>query len=389
MTKIAAELADSLALSPDWRQIFADVPRHLFAPVQAWALRDGRPGQRIDATADRQEWLRHVYAPDTAIIIQCDDGATAASDQQGVPTSSISAPDVAATFLQLLEVRDGNTVLEIGTGSGWTAGLLARRLGSDHVTTVEIDPALAAQAAANLRSAGFDPAVITRDGAAGFPPSAPYDRIHVTCGVSDIPAAWLSQCRPGGIIALPWLPTGHAGHQLKLRVGRDGTATGRFHGSCGYMMMRSQRTCWQGHDVPGARESRTKIDPREIALADPGLHLMIAARMPGVTHFPVQDPDGTFSLLLTDNAPEQSWAAADFYPHPREVKVTEYGHRSLWSEAEAAYAAWLRAGCPVQARFGLTVSHRIADLWLDKPTDGTIGSASLATASAKSTGLDQ
>jgi protein-L-isoaspartate O-methyltransferase len=57
----------------------------------------------------------------------------------------------------------------------------------------------------------------------------PYDCIHVTCGITRIPCTWVTQCRPGALIVLPWLPTGYAGHWLRLHVGADGRAIGRFH----------------------------------------------------------------------------------------------------------------------------------------------------------------
>jgi len=98
----------------------------------------------------------------------------------------------------------------------------------------------------------------------------PYDRIHVTCGITRIPCTWVTQCRPGALIVLPWLPTGYAGHRLRLHVGADGRAIGRFHGGCGYMMMRSQRSTWNAHHADPARTSTSLLDPRAITTADPG-----------------------------------------------------------------------------------------------------------------------
>lgn len=363
MTDPAEELAAALGVDEQWRRAITEVPRHLFAPERASAMRGAEPAVLVDAAVDRAGWLRHVYDARTAIIIQRDDGHLPAEDADGVPTSSMSAPDAAAGFLDLLDVQDGDRVLEIGTGSGWTAGLLCHRLGDDQVTTIEVDGDLAARASQNLAAAGFKPAVITGDGADGYPAGGPYDRVHVTCGVADIPAAWISQCRPGGIIVLPWMPTGYPGHQLRLHVEPGGRATGRFHGTCGYMMLRSQRIHWHAHDPVGARTSLGRVDPRQIARADPGLHLMIAARMPGVTLIAVPDINGEFSLLLTDNAPEPSWAAADYYPGTGQARVTQHGNRSLWTETEAAHTAWLDAGCPTQDRYSLTITPDWQRLW--------------------------
>jgi protein-L-isoaspartate O-methyltransferase len=69
-----------------------------------------------------------------------------------------------------------------------------------------------------------------------------FDRLHVTCGVSRIPYAWITQLSPGGVAVLPWMPDGQNGYQVRLTARGDGTATGTFHGPAGYMMLRAQRT---------------------------------------------------------------------------------------------------------------------------------------------------
>ncbi|MEV4117085.1 hypothetical protein [Nonomuraea sp. NPDC049695] len=111
-------------------------------------------------------------------------------------------------FLQLLSPARGDRILEVGTDSGWTAALLSWWCGSDGITSMEVDPQVAAQAAANLKTTAFTPHLITGDGLAGCPERAPYDRVHVTADVSRIPRAWIEQTRPGAMIVLPWHPGG-------------------------------------------------------------------------------------------------------------------------------------------------------------------------------------
>jgi protein-L-isoaspartate O-methyltransferase len=370
----AAALADSLracgALTdPRWHQAISAVPRQLFAPARA-QVQSADEGERvIDSGDDPDEWLRQVYAPGTAIITQREDGQVPVASDEGVPTSSLSEPAIVAEFLELLEIRDGNTVLEIGTGSGWTAALLSHRVGEDRVTTIEIDGQVASQAERNLKAAGFAPSVILGDGAVGWPSAAPYDRVHVTCGVAQIPMAWVEQCRPGAVIVLPWLPAGYGGHQLQLRVGGDGRATGRFYGGCGYMMIRSQRTRWNAHHATQARTSAGRLDPREVTAGDPGLQLLFAALLPGVTQMGIHDADGSFSLLLSDHDREAgSWAACDYDPATGHSQVTQYGDRSLWDETEATFDAWLSLGTPARSRFGLTLDNSGQHVWLDTPS---------------------
>ncbi|QXJ22425.1 methyltransferase domain-containing protein [Actinomadura graeca] len=173
----------------DWADALRAVPRHLFVPDQAWcAPDDGRDGFPIDRTAKPGQWLEATYA-EAAIIIQVDDGVTAPITGVGRYTSSLSAPGMALTFLRQLDPHRGNRVLEVGTGTGWTAALLAHRLGAGRVITVEIDQDVAEGAIANLANAGLPVQVLIGDGARTWPEGEVFDRVHVTCGVRDLPYA--------------------------------------------------------------------------------------------------------------------------------------------------------------------------------------------------------
>ncbi len=107
------------------------------------------------------------------------------------------APKVEARLLQELAVRKHERVLEIGAGSGYMAALLAHK--AQHVTTLEIDPALAVAAAANLRAAAvMNVTVTTADGAKGLPAEAPFDVIVLSGSVPKVPEALLAQLKVGG-----------------------------------------------------------------------------------------------------------------------------------------------------------------------------------------------
>ncbi|BAN22444.1 protein-L-isoaspartate O-methyltransferase family protein [Caballeronia insecticola] len=110
------------------------------------------------------------------------------------------APRVEARILQELAVHKGETVLEIGAGSGYMAALLAHR--GRHVTTIEISPELAAFAKQNLSANGVTNAeVIAGDGALGWKDAAPYDVICVSGGLPVMPQELLEQLKIGGRIA--------------------------------------------------------------------------------------------------------------------------------------------------------------------------------------------
>jgi protein-L-isoaspartate(D-aspartate) O-methyltransferase len=120
--------------------------------------------------------------------------------------SSASAPDVMAAMLEQLEPRPGQHVLEIGAGSGYNAALLAHLVGPDgHVTTIDIDTDLVEQAREHLQAAGVSNVeVIEADGALGYAPNAPYERIMLTVASHDLAPAWREQLAHGDArIVLP------------------------------------------------------------------------------------------------------------------------------------------------------------------------------------------
>lgn len=107
------------------------------------------------------------------------------------------APKIEAHALQALQVRKADKVLEIGTGSGFMAALLAAH--ADHVWSVEIVPELAEMARANLRRQGIDNVTVeTADAALGWPAHAPYDVIMVSGSLPVLPKELLAQLKVGG-----------------------------------------------------------------------------------------------------------------------------------------------------------------------------------------------
>jgi protein-L-isoaspartate(D-aspartate) O-methyltransferase len=106
-------------------------------------------------------------------------------------------PKIEARVLQELKLKSTDTVLEIGTGSGYMAALLGAR--ASQVTTVEIEPALAERARENLTAAGaLNVRVEVGDAAQGWATHAPYDVIVVSGGLPVLPQEMVAQLRPGG-----------------------------------------------------------------------------------------------------------------------------------------------------------------------------------------------
>ena len=126
---------------------------------------------------------------------------------------TISAPSIVAYMTELLDPDKGMKVLEVGTGSGYQAAVLAEIVApSDeprsewgHVYSIERIPELAEYARRNLEKTGYADrvTVIVGDGSKGYPPEAPYDRIMVTAAAPRIPRSLEEQLAPGGRMVIP------------------------------------------------------------------------------------------------------------------------------------------------------------------------------------------
>ena len=116
---------------------------------------------------------------------------------------TISQPFVVARMCELLELDGSEIVLDVGTGSGYHAALLARL--ARHVYSIEVHASLSRQAGENLRAAGVDNVtLVVGDGSRGLPEAAPYDAINVAAAAGgEIPHALFEQLAPGGRLVAP------------------------------------------------------------------------------------------------------------------------------------------------------------------------------------------
>jgi protein-L-isoaspartate(D-aspartate) O-methyltransferase len=144
-------------------------------------------------------------------------------------------------MLGQLDVRHGHRVFEAGAGTGWNAALLAALAGpGGHVTTIDIDPAVSAQAAASLERSGFPGVhVSTGDAGLGAPENAPYDRAIITIGSLDIPPAWFAQLKSGGRLVVPLRWRGQT-QSVALVLGEDGLLRSDSVFLCGFVPMIGQ-----------------------------------------------------------------------------------------------------------------------------------------------------
>jgi protein-L-isoaspartate(D-aspartate) O-methyltransferase len=140
---------------------------------------------------------RHLFVDRSMASYAYEDMALTIGEGQ-----TISQPYMVAIMTQLLELSGVEKVLEVGTGSGYQAAVLAEL--AKEVFTIERIGSLAEQAAQRFRSLGYDNIHIrTGDGTLGWPDASPFDRIIVTAGSPGIPAPLLQQLAGNGIIVLP------------------------------------------------------------------------------------------------------------------------------------------------------------------------------------------
>lgn len=129
---------------------------------------------------------------------------------------TISQPYVVALMCEMLELTDSDTVLEIGTGSGYAAAVLCELC--KKVITVERIPELAERASSTLAEAGYQNVEIhCGDGSLGFPNHAPYDAILVSASAPSTPDTLKQQLKPGGRLVIPVGATQASQDLLRIR----------------------------------------------------------------------------------------------------------------------------------------------------------------------------
>jgi protein-L-isoaspartate(D-aspartate) O-methyltransferase len=127
---------------------------------------------------------------------------------------TISQPYIVALMTQLARPQPGDKALEVGTGSGYQAAVLAEI--TEHVYTIELEADLARTATTRLQHLGYDNITVRAgDGYAGWTEHAPFDIILVTAAPEEVPQALLEQLAPGGRMVIPVGPT-HSVQHLRL-----------------------------------------------------------------------------------------------------------------------------------------------------------------------------
>ena len=329
-----------------WRPLVAAVPRHELVPRwwagggDGWQLRDG-PAMPVE------DWLGGVYR-DTSLVTQVGtlhaDHATRDDRPEGRPTSSSTLPGLVVAMYRYAMIGDGMDVLDVGTGSGYGTALLARRLGDEHVTSVDIDPYLVKAAGERLAALGIGPLVTVADASGPLPGT--YDRIVSMTSVAPVPASWLAALRPGGRLVTTLAGTGLL---VTANRTRDGGAKGQteFY-RAGFMEARTGPDYAPRllHAIPGALdgdagEITTGRYPVVNITSAWELYSMLGVTVPGIEHHFETAEDGTRTAWLAH--PDGSWARASAVGDELPV-VRQGGPRRLWDITDEIRHAWLMDG---------------------------------------------
>ncbi|MFI8450480.1 ATP-grasp peptide maturase system methyltransferase [Streptomyces erythrochromogenes] len=360
--ELRLQLAEQLTVASHlrtaaWRRAVEDVPRHEFLRGGYFERIDvpGRPTAWTPVLPESPRWLRSCYTDDSLVTQIA--GTIVPGDIRGeitrLPTSSGTLPSLVVRMLEDLHVEDTNRLLIIGVGTGYSSGLACQRLGSEHVTAVEIDPDVASRARGALGGCGYAPTVVVGDGLAGWKDGGPYDRIVAYCGTVTLPYEWVDQTRPGGVILATvggWM---YSSELARLTVTGDGTATGRLlDGRNSFMLARPQTPPPIGllPDLDQADDQPTELAAH--ALDDWDTRFVAQLAAPRAQRVTLQREGTTEHVLLDVEA--GAWAVL------RQVGgrwlVRQGGPDNLWDRITDHVTRWHHDGSPTLDRFHITVT---------------------------------
>ena len=286
---------------------------------------------------------RHPFLPDVSLEkIYSGEAIVTKFGPDGLPISSSSEPAIMAVMVEQLQPQRGDRILEIGTGTGYNAVILAYLAGPEGVViTVDIDADIVQTARENLTRAGFGTVrVVCADGWLGAPEQAPYDRIEVTVGVWDLSPHWVDQLREGGILVAPlWL---RSGVQASIAFKKEGQRlrSGSVE-PCGFMRLRGPHAGPETYvRLDGWTASVEEARPEEIdslknllgttprsepaPALSPGWYIRLALDEPGAVTFSHRD-DWRRGMAGIFDAAHHSLAVVEGYIEKGPERVLAFG----------------------------------------------------------------
>jgi protein-L-isoaspartate(D-aspartate) O-methyltransferase len=210
-------------------QAYLSTPRHRFVTrYREWGVKEWNQVR----TENLEEHAATLYANKPLILFGDDD--------DNVP-STISQPAFVLHMLDLLQLRPGQKVFELGAGSGWNAALMGHLVGPEgHVYSLEIIPEVATMAAGIIETLGIENVhVVAADGGDGYESGAPYDRVIFTAGSYDLPGSFFTQIKDGGLLLVVIKNEG-GGDNLFLLRKTNNQFESMESMPCGFVQMRGK-----------------------------------------------------------------------------------------------------------------------------------------------------
>lgn len=371
-TRLAETLhRDRLTRTKGLREAVATVPREAF--LHPGVFLADEIGQWVPTTQEKvgsEAWTEIAYRNDS-LVTQLD-GHLTVSDvtvpQWGSPTCSSTIPGVVTAMIDDLDLDEKDAtgrVLELGTGTGYSTALLTTILGKHRVTSVEVDPDLAARARHALESVGLHPTTIAGDGLVGHPEGGPYDRAIATFAVRDIPHTWVDQVRPGGIIVATVGVWAYGTALARLTVDANGTATGQLVRTSSFMPARAQATQYRDDLLTLAEhadsERESTLDPAVLDQWMPALLTQLAH--PDV-HLTMVTFDDDARDPVTYVVSESTLSFAEISPTATGWRVRQGGPTAIWDNVESTLTAWQDAGSPGIESVHVRVDQRGSTYWI-------------------------
>jgi protein-L-isoaspartate(D-aspartate) O-methyltransferase len=349
--------------TPALEQAFLRIPREAFVPCfYEQEMADHSMVWKLVCAddLDREDYLTAVYRNQSLVT---------KLDERHWPVSSSSQPAVMAKMLEALDVQPGQRVLEIGTGSGYNAALLATLTGEGlQVVTIERDAELAATAKAALEHVlGPRVAVIVGDGVAGWQRVAPYDRIIATASAQTLPMAWVEQLRPHGKLVMDLQGSLASGFLVVEKTATE--VSGHFLPEPLHFMPLETETITMPHTKLASllQQGCEATFPQEDgavfpeSLFDPAFRWFVQWRIPGCQvskrRQTQRDSGSVIHSILVIEAKSQALVRFQKQQEEGGWHGEVYGSVQFWQELQQAYETFQALSKPGQQQYHFVVEE--------------------------------